>query len=86
MPDIVIYSAECCPYCRRARELLDRKGVSYTVRDVERDPRLWNEIAERTGRNTVPQIFIDNRPVGGCDELFALEQRGALVSLLNPES
>ena len=86
MPDIVIYSAEYCPYCRRARELLDRKGVSYTVRDVERDPRLWNEIAERTGRNTVPQIFIDDRPVGGCDELFALEQRGALASLLNPES
>jgi glutaredoxin 3 len=84
MPDIVIYSADYCPYCRRARALLDRKGVSYVVRDVDRDPRLWIEIAERTGRNTVPQIFIDGRHIGGCDDLLALEQRGALDSLLNP--
>lgn len=85
MPTIVIYSSAYCPYCRRARALLDSKGVSYTVRDVERDPQLWNEIAERTGRNTVPQIFIDDRHIGGCDDLFALEQRGALDPLLHPE-
>ena len=84
-PQIVVYSAAYCPYCRRARALLDSKGVSYTVRDVERDPRLWDEIAARTGRNTVPQIFIDDRPIGGCDDLFALEQRGALDPLLYPK-
>lgn len=82
--NIVIYTAEYCPYCRRVRALLDSKGVSYTVRDVERDPRLWNEIAERTGRNTVPQIFIGDRHIGGCDDLFALDRRGALDSLLTP--
>lgn len=84
MPDIVIYAAAYCPYCHRARALLDRKGVDYVVRDVERDPHLWTEIAERTGRNTVPQIFVDDRHIGDCDELFALEERGALDSLLNP--
>lgn len=85
MLNIVIYSAAYCPYCRRARALLDSKGASYTVRDVERDPHSWQEIVERTGRNTVPQIFIGDRHIGGCDDLFALEQRGAPDPLLNPE-
>lgn len=85
MLNMVIYSAAYCPYCRRARALLDSKGASYTVRDVEHDPHLWQEIAERTGRNTVPQIFIGDRHIGGCDDLFALEQRGALDPLLNSE-
>lgn len=84
MPNIVVYAAESCPYCRRARALLDSKSARYTVRDVARDPHLWNEIAERTGRNTVPQIFIGDRHVGGCDDLFALEGRGALDLLLKP--
>jgi len=86
MPNIVVYAAESCPYCRRARALLDSKGVRYTVRDVARDPRLWNEIAERTDRDTVPQIFIGDRHIGGCDDLFALEGRGALDLLLKPLS
>lgn len=84
MLNIVVYAAESCPYCRRARALLDSKGARYTVRDVARDPRLWNEIAERTDRDTVPQIFIGDRHIGGCDDLFALEGRGALDSFLNP--
>lgn len=82
MPDIVMYAAGYCPYCQRARALLDRKGAFYTVLDVERDPRLWQEIAERTGRNTVPQIFIGDRHIGGCDDLFALDRRGELEPLL----
>ena len=82
MSNIVMYSADYCPYCRRARALLDSKGVSYTVLDVNREPRLWDEIARRTGRDTVPQIFIDDRHVGGCDDLFALERRGKLDPLL----
>lgn len=82
MSNIVMYSADYCPYCRRARALLDSKGVSYTVLDVNREPRLWDEIARRTGRDTVPQIFIDDRPVGGCDDLFALERHGKLDPLL----
>lgn len=84
MPNVVVYAAEYCPYCRRALALLDSKGARYTVRDVGCDSRLWKEIDERTGRNTVPQIFIDDRHIGGCDDLFALEGRGALDSFLNP--
>jgi len=82
VPNIVLYSSEFCPYCRHARALLDRKGAVYTVLDVDCDPRLWHEIAERTGRATVPQIFIGDRHVGGCDDLVALDQRGELDPLL----
>ena len=63
--------------------MLDSKGSIYAVLDVNRDPRLWRDIAERTGRDTVPQIFIGDRHVGGCDDLFALDRRGALDPLLN---
>ncbi|HOB62465.1 MAG TPA: glutaredoxin 3 [Candidatus Competibacteraceae bacterium] len=82
MPDIVVYSADYCPYCRRARALLDSKKVDYEVRDVVRDPGLWDEIAERTGRNTIPQIFIGDRHIGGCDDLYALDRCGQLDPLL----
>ena len=82
MPNIIMYAFDACPYCQRARALLDRKGAVYTVLDVERDPRLWLEIAERTGRNTVPQIFVGDRHIGGCDDLVALDRRGELDSLL----
>ena len=82
MPDIVVYSADYCPYCRRARALLDSKKVDYEVRDVVRDPGLWAEIAERTGRNTIPQIFIGDRHIGGCDDLYALDRCGQLDPLL----
>ena len=83
MSNIVVYATEFCPYCRRARALLDSKGARYTVLDVGQDSSLWNELAERTGRDTVPQIFIGDRHVGGCDDLFVLERRGELEPLLN---
>jgi len=86
MPNVVVYAADYCPYCRRAQALLDRKGVSYTLLDVARDPRLWHEITARTGRDTIPQIFIGDHHVGGCDDLLALEQRGALDALLRTVS
>ena len=82
MPRIVLYSADSCPYCRWARALLDRKGARYTVLDVNHDPALWREMAARTGRDTVPQIFIGDRHIGGCDDLVALDQRGGLDPLL----
>jgi glutaredoxin 3 len=82
MPSIIIYSADYCPYCQRARALLDHKGVRYTVLDVNRDPALWGEMTARTGRDTVPQIFIGDRHIGGCDDLVALDQRGGLDPLL----
>ena len=86
MPKVVVYAADDCPSCRRAQALLDRKGVSYTLLDVARDPRLWQEITARTGRDTIPQIFIGDHHVGGCDDLLALEQRGALDALLRTVS
>jgi glutaredoxin 3 len=82
MPNIVVYATDYCPYCWRARALLDRKGASYTILNVNRDPLLWDEIARRTGRDTVPQIFIGDRHVGGCDDLYALERCGELDPLL----
>lgn len=84
MSQVVVYAADYCPYCRRARALLNSKGVRYEVLDVERDPRLWQEIAQRTGRDTIPQIFIGAQHIGGCDDLMALEARGALDPLLQP--
>ena len=83
MLPIVIYSADSCPYCRQARALLDRKGASYTVLDVNRDPQLWGEMTTRTRRDTVPQIFIGDQHIGGCDDLLALDRRGGLDPLLS---
>ena len=77
-----MYSTGFCPYCVRARMLLDRKGVTYKEIRVDHDPQLRAEMMERSRRNTVPQIFIGDYHVGGCDDMFALEQRGELDTLL----
>ena len=82
MPTVIIYASVFCPYCRRALALLDSKGVAYTVMDVDRNPQLWQEMAELSRRNTVPQIFIDDLPIGGFDELSALDKSGKLDALL----
>jgi glutaredoxin 3 len=82
MADVTIYVTAWCPYCVRARALLDRKKVPYTAVDVDGDSakRAW--LAQATGQRTVPQTFIDGRPVGGCDDLHALDRRGELDRLL----
>lgn len=85
MPTIIMYATALCPYCRSARALLDRKGVGYTVLDVDRDPQLWREMEECSGRNTVPQIFIDTVHVGGYDDLAALDRSGRLDALLGKD-
>jgi len=82
MSKVIVYATETCPYCVRARRLLDAKGVEYTVIDVGRDPALWEEMEARSGRHTVPQIFIGQVHVGGCDDLHALEAQGELDKLL----
>lgn len=79
---IVIYASAYCPYCRWARALLDSKQVTYTVKDVDQNQALWKEMTERSGRHTVPQIFIGTHHVGGFDDLSALDQRGGLDPLL----
>ena len=83
MKKVTIYTTERCPYCIRAKRLLDRKGIEYRELRVDRDPGLALEAEEKSGgRNTVPQIFIDDYHVGGCDELYALEGEKKLDPLL----
>lgn len=83
MVDVTIYTKANCPYCARARELLDSKGVRYTEIDAGSEPAMRVCMAEKAhGRNTFPQIFINAWHVGGCDDLYALEAAGKLDSLL----
>jgi glutaredoxin 3 len=81
-PDVVVYLAGWCPYCQRARGLLAKKGVQFREIDVDDDPQLREEMIARSGRRTVPQIFIGEKHVGGCDDLLALDERGELDRLL----
>jgi glutaredoxin 3 len=82
MPDIEIYTQPWCPYCERAKQLLDRKGVAYHEIDAPGGSTARAESYQRTGRSSVPQIFIDGRLIGGCDELVALDRAGQLDPLL----
>ena len=81
-PQVVIYTTDWCPYCARARSLLELKGVAYAEIDVDAVPGARDEMLARGGGDTVPQIFIDGRPVGGCDELHALDAAGRLDPLV----
>jgi glutaredoxin 3 len=81
--DIVLYSSGWCPYCERARALLERKGAAFREVKVDEDPAERVAMMARSGgRRTVPQIFIGDRHVGGFDELYALEKAGELDKLL----
>jgi glutaredoxin 3 len=80
--DVKIYTTQTCPYCTRAKRLLERKNVQYQEIDVSRDDEARVKLTETTGLRTVPQIFIGERHVGGSDELHALEARGELDPLL----
>ena len=77
-----MYATAWCPYCARARNLLARKGVSFEEIDVEERPEARAEMIERSGRQSVPQIFIGARHVGGSDDLQALDAAGGLDPLL----
>lgn len=82
MADVIVYTTRICPYCVRAKQLLDRKGVAYREIDVSDDHEARMALVTRTGQRTVPQIFINDQPVGGCDDLYALERAGRLDALL----
>ena len=83
MPKVVIYTTMLCPYCHLAKDLLRRKGVAYEEIDVTGHAELRRDMVARAGgRTTVPQIFIGDRHVGGCDDLHALDRSGALDPLL----
>ncbi|WP_135502703.1 glutaredoxin 3 [Roseovarius aestuariivivens] len=84
MPSVEIYSSPLCGFCHAAKRLLSQKGVSFSEIDVFQDPARKPEMIERAnGKRTVPQIFIDNTHVGGCDELYALEREGKLDAMLS---
>ncbi len=78
MSDVVMYSTGFCPYCVRAKMLLKQKNVDFTDVRIDVDAHRRDEMEERSGRTSVPQIFIGDFHVGGCDDLFALEQAGEL--------
>ncbi len=82
MPEITVYTTKVCPYCVRAKDLLKRKGAAFTEVDASDDDVREAMIAKAGGRRTVPQIFIGNTHVGGCDDLYALDKEGKLDALL----
>ena len=82
MKPVKIYTTPSCPYCVRAKRLLQKKNIAYEEIDVAGDDEARERLTEQTGQRTVPQIFIGDRHVGGSDDLHALEERGELDSLL----
>ena len=79
---VEMYLTQWCPYCQRARTLLRSRGVQATEIDIEAEPQRRAEMIARAGRRTVPQIFINDRHVGGSDDLHALDAAGQLAPLL----
>ncbi|HLN48433.1 MAG TPA: glutaredoxin 3 [Steroidobacteraceae bacterium] len=77
-----MYATGWCPHCDRTRRLLTEKGLAFKEIDVDEDAKLREEMIARSGRRTVPQIFIGAKHIGGCDELFALERSGELDPLI----
>lgn len=80
--EVVVYSTDYCPYCTRAKALLTHKSVAFTEVNVEDRPELRSWLVKASGQRTVPQIFINAKPVGGYTELASLDQRGKLDALL----
>jgi glutaredoxin 3 len=83
-PKVVMYGADWCGYCQRARALLERKGVVYEDIDVDVVPDARAQMQQRAGRSSIPQIFIGGQHIGGSDELHALDADGRLDALLKP--
>ena len=83
MPAVKMYTTAVCPYCIRAKQLLNAKGVAQIEEiRIDTDPVARAQMMEITGRRTVPQIFIGDTHVGGCDDLMALDAKGGLLPLL----
>ena len=83
MASVTIYTKSWCPYCLRAKELLTVKGAAFTEIDIEKYPDKLEEMMTRSGqKRTVPQIFINDKHVGGCDDLYSLDGQGGLDELL----
>lgn len=85
-PKITVYTKRICPYCVRAKRLLDRKGVAYEEIDVENDDALRAWLVEKSGQMTVPQIFAGERSLGGFSDIDALDRQGKLDPILRGEA
>lgn len=84
MPKIEIYTTLTCPFCHAAKQLLTDKGAAFSEFSLSQNPNLREQMISRAqGGRTVPQIFIDDTHIGGCDELYALDAKGGLDPLLN---
>lgn len=83
MSQVVVYSSDYCPYCMRAKQLLQSKKVAFDEIVVDGKPQVRAEMAQKAGRTSVPQIWIGTQHIGGCDDLFALERAGKLDALLH---
>lgn len=83
MANVIMYSTGYCPYCTRARQLLNSKHVSFEDIRIDDYPEKRDEMMKKSGRHTVPQIFINHQPIGGCDDLYALDRQGELDKLLS---
>ena len=81
-PAVTLYVSDWCPYCQRARGLLAQKNVEFSEINIEDDAKLREEMIARSNRRTVPQIFIGDKHVGGCDDLFELDHSGELDRLI----
>ncbi|MET0173631.1 MAG: glutaredoxin 3 [Agrobacterium vaccinii] len=82
MASVTIYTRDFCGFCARAKSLLESKGVAFTEYNATTNPDYRQEMMDKSGRNTFPQIFIGNKHVGGCDDLHALDRDGKLDALL----
>ena len=80
--NLEIYSKDWCPYCKKAKALLQAENISYTEIDITQDEDREKEMIERSGRRSVPQIFLDDQRLGGFDDLAALRSRGPLADVL----
>jgi glutaredoxin 3 len=86
MAPVQVYVTTTCPYCVSAKALLKKRGIAFEEVDVTNDPEKRDWLVATTKRRTVPQIFIGGKPIGGSDDLHALDERGELMPLVNAQS
>lgn len=86
MPRVQIYTTQYCPYCLRAKALLAKKGVAFEEIDITDDDAKWDWLAKVTGQQTVPQVFVGGRSLGGFSDIDALDQKGQLDPLLRGDT
>lgn len=82
MAEVIVYSSNYCPYCMRAKQLLKSKGVKFKEINVDGRPAVRQEMTKKAGQTSVPQIWINEQHIGGCDDLFALEFKRKLDPML----